>query len=438
MNNQMGFSWGTVTKSTNNTFDNNPSTTKSLLAKDNQADQVKNSIISANGNNSNNNDDLNDGLQNNIATTVILNQSQINNNTMNSNKRKLETISFPTQSILNNLKISHLNNNSTNNNGNTRYSSNSNSIHKPQYKLHNNNNNNNNKSFNTNNISIKKKNYLNLIKSQDLPMDRSLQLMNKDQLIELIGNITNNEPFMQLIINNNVQNFLTNRINIDTYLADLIDKFNKIITNIPYNKNFDIPDNINGTINPNMNNYGSGEINNYYGTHSNNLSQINSPLSLNYTRINNLDDYSFIRLKPFILEFLNCLIDYLLFNIPPKFKNIIESLNFLDNVTILIINLPRFSLASNNYYYDKCLEQISMIWCTLTNYLINDSNNGFNSHSLNNFLINWSNKLEKYNLFTNNLLLKPLNLINSMIINNDYSTGNNSNSLYAEIINNKQ
>lgn len=421
----MGFSWGSVTKTNSTNSNSSTNNIKKPLSLKNQDDLVKNNTDDINSAESNT---IN--LQNNITTMVKINQLQTNSN-INSNKRKLDNSTFSTNSVSNNLKI----NNSNNINNNNKYINSNNNIHKPQYKFH----------FkpNTNNISMKKKNYLNLIKSQDLPINRSLQLMNKDQLIELIGNITNNEPFMQLIINNNVQNFLTSNVNIDNYLTDLIDKFNRIITNIPYNKNFDLPNNINNDINlnANVNNYmnGNNEICNFGINYSNNFTSTNSPVSLDYSRINNLDDYSFIRLKPFILEFLNCLIDYLLFNIPPKSKNIMESLNFLDNVTILIINLPRFNIASNNYYYDKCLEQISMIWCTLINCLINDSNNGFNANNLNNFLINWSNKLENYNIFTNNLLLKPLNLINSMIIDNDYNSGNNNNnSLFAEIINNKQ
>lgn len=100
-------------------------------------------------------------------------------------------------------------------------------------------------------------------------------------------------------------------------------------------------------------------------------------------RIVDFDEYSFTRLKPYVLEFLNCLIDYILFNLSSiiKKKNFffIESIKLLDSITLVGLNLPRFKSSSSNYilnwfiilnYYDRLAigmlnEPLEMIKCLL-------------------------------------------------------------------------
>lgn len=231
-----------------------------------------------------------------------------------------------------------------------------------------------------------------LLTSQSLPLSRSLNLLSKEQLSELIQTMVQDQPELSIPLQNNINERLLDTITIQDFINDLEIKFNNIIKNIPYNKK-------------------------YYD-----IEKINPQILNSQYRILDLDDYSFTRLKPYILDFLNCLIDYILFNLPPMIKNFIESIKLLDSITIICVNLPRFKLPSNNYYYDKCWEQISFIWCSLINQLYNDPillNLNGNNDSI---LLNWFNKLQDYNQLTNGMLTQPWNLIKSLLLqgeNND-------------------
>lgn len=73
-------------------------------------------------------------------------------------------------------------------------------------------------------------------------------------------------------------------------------------------------------------------------------------------------DYSYLRVKPHIHEFLNCLSDFILNFLPPIEHNVINSLTFLDVVTSLIHDLPRFT--NNEFQYTRLMayEQLANTW----------------------------------------------------------------------------
>ncbi|KAK5782321.1 hypothetical protein RI543_000256 [Arxiozyma heterogenica] len=244
--------------------------------------------------------------------------------------------------------------------------------------------NNNNNSNGSGNSSSK----CSLLISQNLPLPRSLNLLSKEQLCELIQNMIQEQPELTIPLQNNINQKLVSTVTIQDFINDLETKFNKIIKSIPYHKKY----------------YDIDKL---------------QPFNINCEyRIMDLDDYSFTRLKPCILDFLNCLIDYILFNLPPIIKNFIGSVELLDSITLMCLNLPRFKLPSNNYYYDKCWEQISFIWCSFINQLSNNSillNINDNNNSI---LLNWFNKLNDYNQLTNGMLSRPLQLIRDVLLHN--------------------
>ena len=227
-----------------------------------------------------------------------------------------------------------------------------------------------------------------LLISQNLPLSRSLNLLSKDQLCELIQNMVQEQPELTIPLQNSINQKLSSTVTIQDFIDDLEIKFNKIIKSIPYHKKY----------------YDMDKL---------------RPFNTNCEyRIMDLDDYSFSRLKPYILDFLNCLIDYILFNLPPLIRNFIESIKLLDSITLMCLNLPRFKLPSNNYYYDKCWEQISFIWCSFINELSNNPillNINDNNDSI---LLNWFHKLNNYNQLTNGMLNRPLGLIGDLLLHN--------------------
>ncbi|CCD25168.1 Sts1p NDAI_0E03510 [Naumovozyma dairenensis CBS 421] len=229
-------------------------------------------------------------------------------------------------------------------------------------------------------------NTFNAIRSQPLPIQRCLELMDHQQVNDLLNDILNlNNPSLNQFIHTRINSNYNSNFSIEKCSILLKEKFENILKNVPYNKNY-------------YNNAQASENNN-----NNNNTLL-------------LDDYAFIRLKSFILEFLNSLIDFILNNIPPNFNNVHESLNFLNECTLMVITLPRFQLPSNNYYYDKCIEQLSFIWSTIINELAKD----LVMANLNDkeFYLNWLSKLENHNQRTGGMFNQPLKLFKH-IDNND-------------------
>ena len=223
--------------------------------------------------------------------------------------------------------------------------------------------------------------YIAMIEGQSLPLERSLDLMDKSQLQNVIMDLLQIHPQVTQHLQSSLSQYsFTN----ERRLISLKQKFEEIYSSIPFNKQY--TDN----------------------------------------GVTRLDDYAFVRLKPLILEFLNCLTDYILNTIPPRSTNLQESLIFLQECTQMVCQLPRFSLPSNNYYYDKCLEQLSYIWCTLIQHLSQQTNTS--AILLANSQVEIKelyDKLNQFNDLANNLLIRPLQLLKYNIENPIVNTNNN-------------
>lgn len=92
------------------------------------------------------------------------------------------------------------------------------------------------------------------------------------------------------------------------------------------------------------------------------------------------NDYSYLRIKPFLNEFLNCLSDYILNYLPPIETNFLNSLTFLDFVTNMIIKLPHFTNNEYKYIKTKCYEQVSNTWIIILNNLVEDTASNEEDH----------------------------------------------------------
>lgn len=217
------------------------------------------------------------------------------------------------------------------------------------------------------------------IRGQPLPLHRGLELMSKEQLQNVLVEVMKNYPSSQQLVHNKLADY---SFSIDKCELLLREKLQRLRESIPYNRSHDL---------------------------------------------NSLDDYAFIRMKPQILEFLNCLVDCVLDRIPPRVDNLHESLKFLDMATDMAVRLPKFQLASNNYYYDKCLEQLACVWCTVMEHIASDVIMTVNDAPL---LRSWVQKLELYNELSHGILSKPLNQFKSLAVV-DASVANTTNSTGA-------
>ena len=210
------------------------------------------------------------------------------------------------------------------------------------------------------------------IEGQALPMPRSLELMDKAQLQNVIMDLVNVHPQVSQYLQSSISQYSFSN---EKRLQALRHKLQAVYAAVPYNRNY-----------------------------ANDRSA-------------QLDDYAFVRIKPLVLEFLNCLTDYILAAIPPRATNIHESLVFLDACTEMVTELPRFQLPSNNYYNDKCLEQLSYIWCTLIEHMTHQEDTGAAAAAASTYpglLLQADSiceKLQIYNTKANNLLARPIQLL---------------------------
>lgn len=203
------------------------------------------------------------------------------------------------------------------------------------------------------------------ISGQPLPLHRGLELMSKEQVQDILVEVMKHYPISQQLVQTKLADL---NFSIDKCEFLLKEKLQQLHESIPYSRSYDYQ---------------------------------------------SLSDYAFIRMKPHILEFLNCLVDCVLDRIPPRVENLHESLKILDMATDMVTRLPRFQLASNNYYYDKCLEQLACLWCTVIEHLARDVIMTVNDAPL---LKSWIQKLEGYNELCRGILIKPLNQFKSLAI----------------------
>lgn len=73
-------------------------------------------------------------------------------------------------------------------------------------------------------------------------------------------------------------------------------------------------------------------------------------------------DYSYLRIKPYFMEFLSCLSDFILNYLPPIVHNTLNSLAFLDAATTLLHELPNFESSEFQYTRSIAYERVANTW----------------------------------------------------------------------------
>lgn len=73
-------------------------------------------------------------------------------------------------------------------------------------------------------------------------------------------------------------------------------------------------------------------------------------------------DYSYIRIKPHLMEFLHTLSDFILNLLPPMELNLLHACQMLDEITSLMHGLPNFTNNEFQYTRATAYEQIANLW----------------------------------------------------------------------------
>lgn len=73
-------------------------------------------------------------------------------------------------------------------------------------------------------------------------------------------------------------------------------------------------------------------------------------------------DYSYIRIKSHLTEFLNCLSDFILTLLPPMDASLVHACTMLDVITNMIHELPNFTNNEFQYTRNTAYEQIANLW----------------------------------------------------------------------------
>lgn len=200
------------------------------------------------------------------------------------------------------------------------------------------------------------------ILGQQLPVPRLIEVLDQKGLQNLVAELLNIHPEIENTIHNiSKQPTLQDSINL------LQEKFQQIRKNLPYK--YDIE-----------------------------------------------SDYSYLRVKPDILEFLNCTSDFILNFVPPIENNIFNSLNFLKFITEILNDLPKFTSSEFNYIISTAYEQIANTW--LICLTIKEENT--NIESLTNLIkiveqLDLLTKLNQFNHQSNGKFIHVLQYLQSQI-----------------------
>lgn len=229
---------------------------------------------------------------------------------------------------------------------------------------------------------INKRAKIPIIKGEKLPVTRMIESLNHENVVNLLTELVKVHPEITKTIND-----IQPKISIEESIKLISNKFQMIKNNLPYKEE--------------------------------------------------LNDYSYLRIKPYLNEFLNCLSDFILNYLPPIENNFINSLTFIDFSTNLIIELPDFKNKEFEYIKSKCFEQISNTWLIILNEMLNENNE--NDENLYNFIkivndLDLKNKIMSYNESCDNKFENILEFINSKVkVNaiNEFITIDYSNYLTA-------
>lgn len=229
------------------------------------------------------------------------------------------------------------------------------------------------------------------INSRPLPINRLVETLDKKALETLITSLVQQNPHL-----NNQINQIAPKITISVAISALEGKFQAIFDNLPY-------------------------------------------------KVDPRGDYAYLRVRPYIEEFLHSMHDFICHFLPPHEQQITNSLAFLDSVTMMLHKLPKWNNDAHNSSRRAAYDLICNAWMvTLQEACVVSNNNNNEEHNNNHHtgvtlslaFGGWQKKLEQHDeLSVDHLLIPAVNFIRQEL---DWINNNNNRLHFNDNDNNYQ
>lgn len=144
-----------------------------------------------------------------------------------------------------------------------------------------------------------------------VPIRRRIEALSHRQLVELVERLCDQNPESCETVSR-----LAPTLGVDSALGTLKGYLNKIYENMPYRRS-------------------DSEV---------------------------LDDYSYLRMQPFVQEFFLALADYTTSFLPPYEESLTTTLEFLDKATELVHMVPDWATTGHNFLKNRAYSELSEAW----------------------------------------------------------------------------
>lgn len=156
---------------------------------------------------------------------------------------------------------------------------------------------------------LRKRNRSHAIHGQNLPVARKLEVLDREGLQQLIGDLIQLHPEIETTLVNQIPTRPTVEQCIDIIRA----KYDDVIAHLPYKCSVEL-------------------------------------------------DYLYLRVKPYIRELLACMLDFILHFLPPVETDITNLITFLEAATSVLDQLPNFTNLEFQYTQQTAYEQVANTW----------------------------------------------------------------------------
>lgn len=155
----------------------------------------------------------------------------------------------------------------------------------------------------------RKRNRSHIIHGQNLPVARKLEVLDREGLQQLIGDLIQLHPEIETTLVNQIPT----RPTVEQCINIIRAKYDDVIAHLPYKCTVEL-------------------------------------------------DYLYLRVKPYIRELLACMLDFILHFLPPVETDITNLITFLEAATSVLDQIPNFTNLEFQYTQQTAYEQVANTW----------------------------------------------------------------------------